>query len=185
MSSTLSGPSSLLVLLALIGCSTAPKTEEGKIDLEARAADSVRQAEAADPTLHEVLAGAAGHAVFPNVGKGGLVAGGAYGKGVLYEKGEVVGYCDLTQGSIGLQAGGQAYTEIIAFSTREALDRFRSGNFAFGAQATAVALHSGAGRNAKYSDGVAVFTANERGLMAEAAIGGQKFSFEPKVPAAP
>jgi lipid-binding SYLF domain-containing protein len=171
---------SLCLLFALIGCATAPKSAEGKAELEARAAESVRQAEAADPTLAPLLAGAAGYAVFPNIGKGGLIAGGAYGKGVLYEKGVVVGYCDLTQGTIGLQAGGQAYTEIIAFSTREALDRFRSGNFAFGAQVTAVAVRSGAGRNARYEDGVAVFTSNERGLMAEAAVGGQKFSFQAK-----
>lgn len=181
MITTLSGTSPRLFLLfALIGCSTAPGTAEGKAELETSAAAQLSQAQAADPTLGKLLAEAAGYAVFPKVGKGGLIAGGAYGKGVLYESGRVVGYCDLTQGTIGLQAGGQSYTEIIAFSTREALDRFRSGNFAFGAQVTAVAVQSGAGRNARYSDGVAVFTANERGLMAEATVGGQKFSFQPK-----
>ena len=181
MSRTLSSTSSsLFLLLALIGCSTAPKTPEGKSDLEASAASALSQAQAEDPSLAQLLNGAAGYAVFPNIGKGGLIAGGAYGKGVVYEGGRVVGYCDLTQGTIGLQAGGQAYTEIIAFQTRDALDRFRNGNFSFNAQATAVAVHSGAGRNAKWSDGAAVFTANERGLMAEAAVGGQKFSYQPK-----
>jgi lipid-binding SYLF domain-containing protein len=84
------------------------------------------------------------------------------------------------QGSIGFQLGGQAYSEIICFSTREALALFKSGNFAFDAQATAVALKSGAGANAKYSNGVAVFTMDESGLMFEASIGGQKFSYEAK-----
>jgi len=178
---TLSCPcASLLLLFAAIGCSTAPDTAEGKADLESRAAAALSQAETADPTLTSLLAGSAGYAVFPSVGKGGLIAGGAYGKGVLYENGRVTGYCDLTQGTFGLQAGGQSYTEVIAFATRDVLDRFRSGNFAFDAQATAVALHSGAATNARYSGGVAVFTTNEKGLMVEAVIGGQKFSFQPK-----
>jgi lipid-binding SYLF domain-containing protein len=118
--------------------------------------------------------------VFPTVGKGAVGVGGAYGRGVLYEGGVVTGYCDLTQGSIGLQLGGQAYSQIIAFSTAEALTLFKTGNFAFDAQATAVALKSGAGANAKYSNGVAVFTMDESGLMFEASIGGQKFSYEAK-----
>ena len=105
---------------------------------------------------------------------------GAYGRGVLYENGVFTGYCDLVQGSIGFQLGGQAYSEIICFSTTEALTLFKTGNFAFDAQATAVALKSGAGANAKYSNGVAVFTMDESGLMFEASIGGQKFSYEAK-----
>ena len=92
----------------------------------------------------------------------------------------MVGYCDLSQASIGLQLGGQAYTEIIAFEDKAALDKFKTGNLAFAAQATAVALKSGAGANAKYDDGVAVFTMGESGLMYEASIGGQSFSYQPK-----
>ena len=108
--------------------------------------------------------------------------GGAYGRGVLSEAGHVVGYCALTQASIGFAFGGQAYTEIIFFENATALNRFKTGNFAFAAQASAVALKSGAGANAKYADGVAVFTMGESGLMYEASIGGQKFSYEPKMP---
>jgi lipid-binding SYLF domain-containing protein len=170
---------SLLTLIAS-GCSTAPTTVEAKADLESTAATAVSQAKTADPSMATVFDRSAACAVFPSVGKGGLIAGGAYGKGVLYERDAVVGYCDLTQGSIGLQAGGQTYTEIISFSTRDAADRFKNGNFAFNAQATAVMLHSGAGANAHYADGVAVFTLNESGLMAEAALGGQKFSYQPR-----
>ena len=87
---TRSSPS-LFLLFAVIGCSTAPDTDQGKADLETRAAASVNQAKASDPTLGPLLAEAAGYAVFPNIGKGGLIAGGAYGKGVLYENGRVVG----------------------------------------------------------------------------------------------
>jgi lipid-binding SYLF domain-containing protein len=170
----------LLGALAMSACSTAPSSSAGRADLRAEAATAISKAQRNDPTLVPVLNSAQGYAEFPTVGKGAAGIGGAYGKGVLYEGGAVTGYCDLTQATIGLQLGGQAYTEIIAFSTPEAVNRFKSGNFAFGAQATAVALKSGAGANAKYADGVAVFTMNEAGLMYEAAIGGQKFSFEPE-----
>ena len=167
-------------LLSLGACNTAPKSEEGKADIRDSAATALAKAERNDPTLIPVLRDAKGYAVFPSVGKGAVGVGGAYGKGVLYEAGSFVGYCDLSQVSIGLQLGGQAYTEIIAFSTADALANFKAGNFAFDAQATAVALKSGAGANAKYANGVAVFTMDEAGLMYEASIGGQKFSYQPK-----
>ncbi len=172
--------SALLGAAAFTGCSTAPSSEGGKLDVRNGAANTVSTAQKNDPTLSKVLQEAAGYAVFPTVGKGAVGVGGAYGKGVLYEHGDVVGYCDLSQASIGLALGGQAYSEIVAFSTPEALAKFKSGNFAFSAQATAVALKSGAGANAKYADGVAVFTMGESGLMYEASIGGQKFSYQPK-----
>lgn len=174
------GTATVAFVLGLTSCTTAPRSEEGKADIRIKAADALAEAERNDPSLASVLQDAEGYAVFPTVGKGAAGIGGAYGKGVLYEGGNVTGYCDLSQASIGLQLGGQAYTEIIAFETSEALGRFKSGNFAFGAQATAVALKSGAGANAKYADGVAVFTMGETGLMYEASIGGQKFSYQPK-----
>ena len=105
--------------------------------------------------------------------------GGAYGRGVLYQGGRQIGYCDLSQGSIGLQLGGQAYTEIIAFENQSAIQEFKNNNFEFGAQASAVALESGSGANAKYDDGVAVFTMDEKGLMFEASVGGQRFTYTP------
>jgi lipid-binding SYLF domain-containing protein len=170
----------LLVLFAAASCSTAPESAEGKADLEASAATAVSQAKATHPSMVTVLDRSMAYAVFPRVGKGGLIAGGAYGRGVLYERGTLVGYCDLTQGSFGLQAGGQAYTEIISFSTGQALDKFKNGTFAFEAHATAVAVDAGAGANVPYAEGVAVFTLNESGLMAGASVGGQKFSYQPR-----
>ncbi len=170
----------LVVACTLAACTTAPRSEEGKADKRDEAAAALAKAERNDATLSPVLRDAKAYAVFPTVGKGAVGVGGAYGKGVLYEGGMFVGYCDLTQASIGLQLGGQAYSEIICFSTDDALSRFKSGNFAFDAQATAVALKTGAGANAKYSSGVAVFTMDESGLMFEASIGGQKFSYQPK-----
>jgi lipid-binding SYLF domain-containing protein len=170
----------ICMMILIAGCTTAPKSEEGRAAIKRDANAALDRARAADATLAELVKNAIGYAVFPSIGKGGLGIGGAYGQGILYERGEFAGYCDLTQATIGLQLGGQTYTEIIVFETRKAIDYFKSGNFAFNAQATAVALKSGAGANAKYSDGVAIFTMSEQGLMGEAAVGGQKFGFQPK-----
>jgi lipid-binding SYLF domain-containing protein len=165
-------------LLALASCSTAPSTPAGKSDLRDSSADALNQAQQNDPSLHGVIQNSAAYAVFPSVGKGAIGVGGAYGKGDVYENGAVVGYCDMTQGSIGLQLGGQDYVEILIFQNPQALDRFKDGNFTFDAQATAVAVKSGAGANAKFENGVAVFTMDEAGLMYEASIGGQNFAYQ-------
>lgn len=167
-------------LAMMAGCATAPRSVQGKADIEQEAARALAKAQKSDPTLVKVLDQAAGYAVFPKVGKGAVGIGGAYGKGVLYEAGSAVGYCALTQGSIGFQLGGQAYTEILCFEAADHVENFKQGQFTFDAQATAVALKSGVGANAKFKDGVAVFTMNEAGLMYEASVGGQKFSYQTK-----
>jgi len=167
-------------LMMLTGCATAPRSLQGKADLEQEAAMALAKAQTSDPTLVNILNAAAGYAVFPSVGKGAIGLGGAYGKGVLYERGSAVGYCDLTQGSIGLQLGGQSYTEIICFETGQDVEAFKQGRLRFDAQATAVAIKSGAGVNSKFNHGVAVFTMDEAGLMFEASVGGQKFSYQAK-----
>jgi lipid-binding SYLF domain-containing protein len=167
-------------ILALASCSTAPSTAAGKSDLRDSSADALNQAQQNDPSLRDVIQASAGYAVFPSVGKGAIGVGGAYGKGDVYQSGAVVGYCDMTQGSIGLQLGGQDYVEILVFRNPEAVERFENGNFTFDAQATAVAVKSGAGANAKFENGVAVFTMDEAGLMYEASIGGQNFAYQAK-----
>lgn len=166
------------VSLVLSACSTAPRSVEGRADIRQDSDGAVIKAKANDPSMTKVLNDAHGSAVFPKIGKGAVGVGGAYGKGVLFQDGQVVGYCDVSQASVGLQLGAQTYTEIICFEDQKSFDRFKTGNFAFDAQATAVALKSGAGANAKYSNGVAVFTMDEAGLMLEAAIGGQKFGYQ-------
>ena len=166
--------------LLVTGCATTPRTAEGKTELTSKVQSAIDNATKSDPGLKKFFDEAVGYAVFPTVGKGAIGVGGAYGRGELYEGGQLDGYCTLTQASIGLALGGQAYTELIFFETKAAQDRFRSGSFAFAAQASAVALKSGASANAKYTDGVAVFTMGEAGLMYEASVGGQKFSYQPK-----
>jgi len=133
-----------------------------------------------DPTLQAFFDKAVGWAVFPTVGKGGFWVGGAYGKGVVYEGGQVIGFSELKQLTVGLQFGGQAYREIIFFKDKRALERFESGKLEFDAQVSAVLVDKGAAANVDYHGGVAVFTLPKGGLMAEASVGGQAFSFRKK-----
>ncbi len=120
----------------------------------------------------------AGYVIFPNVGKGGFIIGGASGNGVVYDNGTAIGMADLKKLNIGLQAGGQAIIEVIFFETDVDLERFKKGDFQFAAETSAVALKSGIAFNAKYKDGVAVFALPKAGLMADASVGGQKFNYK-------
>lgn len=138
------------------------------------------------------------YATFPTIGKGGLLIGGARGKGRVYAQGRYIGDTTVTQISFGFQLGGQAYSEIIFFESPQDLARFESGKFALGAQASAVAITAAVSANAstagtgssasgtdnnaittgRYQDGIAVFTIAKGGLMYEAAVAGQKFSYK-------
>lgn len=131
-----------------------------------------------DPSVKKEMDAAAGYALFPGVGKGGIGIGGARGTGQVLAKGKVLAKVTLTQVTIGLQLGGQKYAELILFENQEALNRFLSGAFTMAAQASAVAVASGAAANAKYSNGVKVVTMTIGGLMYEASVGGQKFNVE-------
>lgn len=132
-----------------------------------------------DPGLKTFFNKAYGYAVFPTVGKGGIGLGGAYGSGEVYKQGRLIGKTSISQLTIGFQLGGQAYSELIFFKDKRTLDDFTSGNFEFSAQASAVAVTAGASANVDYNNGVAIFTMAKGGLMYEASVGGQKFSFEP------
>lgn len=123
-----------------------------------------------------------GYAVFPSVGKAGFIIGGAYGRGLVIANDRVIGYTSLSQATIGAQIGGQKYSQFIFFMDDNALDNFKRGNFEFGAQATAVALTESAMVATSYDSGVAVFINAGGGLMAEATVGGQSFSYESKNP---
>jgi len=160
------------LLLAL--CATAVHASD-----VADANETVALFKKTDPSIDRFFSRAVGYAVFSSVGKGGLGIGGAYGSGVLFVHGKAVGTTTLAQATIGFQIGGQAYREIVFFEVEKVLSDFKAGNFAFAAGVSAVAVEAGAAAAAKYRDGVAVFTATKAGLMVEAAVGGQKFSFEP------
>lgn len=132
------------------------------------------------PNLKAYFEKAYGYAVFPTVTKGAIGIGAAHGNGEVYEKEILIGTTSLTQVTIGAQFGGQSYSEIIFFKDKETLDDFKAGNYKLGAQASAVAATAGVSKDADYNEGVAVFTLSKNGLMYEASIGGQKFSFKAK-----
>ena len=118
------------------------------------------------------------YVIFPKVTKAGIGIGGAAGRGIVYQDGNAIGSSKLKQASIGLQLGGQQYSEAIFFKDKEAFDKFTNGNLKFDAQASAVAITEGASADLSYSGGVAVFTHTKGGLMYEASIGGQHFTYE-------
>lgn len=163
-------------LLATMGfVSQAADRQKLQPDVDAATAEFKK----ADSSLKDRFAEASGYVVFPNVGKGGFIVGGAHGNGHVYDKGKLIGYASLTQVTVGAQVGGQEFSEIIFFETKEALAKFKESGFAMSAQLSAIAAAEGASKNAKYVDGVMVITKAKQGLMAEASVGGQKFKFEP------
>jgi lipid-binding SYLF domain-containing protein len=180
-----------LLVLGLIGSNSA------LADKYTDTIDIYKKSEAVKPFFESAY----GYAVFPTVGKGGLVVGGAYGTGQVYRGGVVTGEASLTKLSVGFQAGGQAFSQIVFFQDERAYDEFTKGEFEFDATASAVAITAGAqakagtegatagasagpatGKQAKtsYHKGMAVFVHAKGGAMFEASIGGQKFKFTAK-----
>lgn len=170
--------SSVLVLTLVIQTVYAAwdPTETQRRENEAQ--QTINRFKESDKTMQVFFDKAYGYAVFSNVGKGAVGIGGAFGKGSVYHKHALIGYTTLSQVTIGFQLGGQAYSEIIFFENKEALENFKNGKLKFAAQASAVAATAGAAASAAYNNGVAVFTIAKAGLMYEASIGGQGFSFE-------
>lgn len=156
------------------------ETAKGQKVRNRKVGETIAAFKNSDPSMNAFFDKAYGYAVFPTVGKGGMGLGGAYGEGEVYKKGKLIGYTTLTQITFGFQLGGQAYREIIFFKDKKALNRFTTGKFEFNAQASAVAVTAGASADADYNDGVAIFTLAKGGLMYEATVGGQKFSFDAK-----
>ena len=140
--------------------------------------EAIKELYKSNPTIQQHFYDAHGFVVYPKITKGGLGVGGAGGKGLVFEDYKVIGGASLAQATLGLQAGGQQYMEIIFFEDKDALDRFKAGKIKFSGQASAVALKDGASADIDYQDGVAVFTKAKGGLMAEASLGGQKFKYK-------
>jgi lipid-binding SYLF domain-containing protein len=139
----------------------------------------IEKVKAKDPGMEKIFADAVGCAVYPTVGKGAIGVGGAHGNGWVYQGGKLIGKSSLTQVTVGFQLGGQAYSEVVLFQTQQALDNFKLGHLKLDAQASAVAVTERASRDLAYRDGVAIVTMAKGGLMYEASVGGQKFSFKP------
>jgi hypothetical protein len=147
-------------------------------EMQLDAARAILDVKKNDPGIQKFFDGSAGYAVFPSVGKGAIGVGGAHGKGLVIVDDKVIGKTSLSQITIGLSLGGQKYAQFIFFKDDTALGHFKRGNYEMGAQASAVAVTAGASADADYDGGVAVFTNVAGGLMADASVGGQKFTFE-------
>lgn len=168
----------VLVLLVLVfaGCGSAKKTGD---DLLADAREERAMIEREYPMMAEYFNEAEGYAIFPNVGKGAYIIGGASGNGAVYEDGNLIGYADLKQVDVGLQLGGKAFVEVLFFETEEALERFKGGSYELSANASAVILDKGFSEDLEFQDGVAVVTVPKGGAMAGISVGGQRFDFTP------
>jgi lipid-binding SYLF domain-containing protein len=166
-------------MLVGAGCTTTPPTNAERTALQDEATAAISRMAAKDSTLRPVLNSAVAYAVFPSVGKGAFIVGGAYGHGVLYERGKRVGYCDITQGTIGASIGAASVSEVIVFDDRDMLEQFKLGNFRWTATASAVAVKAGAAATTQFENGVAIFADADAGLMGDASVGGQRYTYQP------
>ena len=171
---------SLIALTSILAGNLAafePDTSN-KTELDVKRA--ILEIQRKDPGIQKFFDNSAAYAVLPSVGKGGLIVGGAFGRGLVITNEQVDGYTSMSQATIGLQAGGQKYALFIFFKDKTALEDFKRGNFEFSAQASAVAITAGVSADTSYDGGVAIFTNASGGLMFEGSVGGQRFSYEPK-----
>lgn len=175
----------LLVISLMASLSTMADVQaQGLGGWDPNEVQSARDAAAAvleaDPGLQRFFDEAYAYAVFPSIGKAAFIVGGAHGKGTVFRGDAAIGKTEVTQATVGLQAGGQSYTEIVFFQNQAAFDRFATGDLELAARASAVAVEQGASAGVAYDGGVAVFTFVKGGLMLEASVGGQKFKYAPK-----
>ena len=140
--------------------------------MEGKSLETIERFKEKNWEMKSVFENSYGYAVFPSIGKGGIVIGGAHGKGILYENGKPIGDTRMTQVSIGFQWGGQSYSEIIFFEDKEAFDLFRTNRLELAAQASAVLVTAGISKDIPYNKGVAIYTLPKAGLMYEATVGG-------------
>jgi lipid-binding SYLF domain-containing protein len=166
-----------LLVVPLLAAGRPAATPTGEPD-PAKCQETVATFKKKDASLEKFFKDAVGYAVFPTIGKGAIGIGGATGTGCVYAGGTQIGTARLSQVTVGFQLGGQSYSELIFFQTAKTLDGFKNSDFSFDAQVSAVAVTAGASANAAYRNGVAVFTMAKGGLMYEASVGGQKFSYK-------
>lgn len=167
----------IIIISILFSVSLQAQIGGWKPELEKDASKALNSMMEKAPKLKTFYDKAYGYAVFPKITKAGIGIGGAGGKGIVYKNHVAIGSSGMSQASIGLQLGGQQYSEVIFFENKEAFEHFTNENLKFDAQASAVAITEGASVDVAYKSGVAVFTQTKGGLMFEASLGGQHFTF--------
>lgn len=170
-----------VALFAAAACSPKPPaTPQESAALDAQARATLAEMRARQPAIDSILQSAAGYAVFPDVGKAGaLIAGGAHGKGILFEGGQPVGYVTLSQGSLGPQIGAQSFAELLILQTPYDVAQLKAGKFDMGAGANAVVLNAGAAVQGTIDPGTRVFVKPKGGMMAGLDVSGQQINFTP------
>ena len=167
----------MLTGLLLAGAVVVPAAEPVKLD--AKVHDAVQSFQDMNPKVKRLFDTCYGYAVFPSIGKGAIGIGVAEGRGQVFEKHSLIGEAKMTQVTVGAQLGGQSYSEVIFFETKAVLDDFKDGKTTLAAGVSAVAAADGVTADAKYRQGVQVYTLNRNGLMFQASVGGQHFTFTP------
>jgi lipid-binding SYLF domain-containing protein len=160
------------------GCATAPPTKAEKQSLRESADVTLGEMFARNPDLRTVTRDASAYAVFPSIGKGGALVGGAYGQGILYEGGVATGYVSLEQASIGAQLGGQTFAELLVLRNPADIDAVKSGRFTVGADAGVIVLTTGASQHATFDPSASVFVLPRGGLMVDLSISGQQLKYQ-------
>jgi lipid-binding SYLF domain-containing protein len=168
-----------VVVMCVVGCATSPSTPAGRQDLVRNAETTREQMVRRDPSLRSFLDQAAGYVVFPRIGKGGAIVGGAYGQGVLFEQGRATGFVKLEQASLGAQLGGQTFAELLVLGGPRDVRDVKDGDYTMSADASVIALTSGAAASANLADGVTAFVMPLGGLMVDVSVAGQRIQFEP------
>jgi len=170
----------LLMVLGggLVGCDTStPNSAAQQTAMQDEAKAALQRMEAQDPSLAGPINSSVGYVVFPEVGSAAIGIGGASGRGYVYRNGQRVGMVKMTQGSVGLQAGGDTYAELIIFQDEKALNRPMNDSFEFGSDAKATAVKAGAAGEAQFTNGTQVYILPKGGLFAGIALNGQKFKY--------
>jgi lipid-binding SYLF domain-containing protein len=175
-------PAVAILAMAVAGCESTGTSQSGSPQaqnstMNDQSTTALQQMETKDTSLNNVVDNAYAYAIFPSVGEAAVGIGGAGGHGTVYQHGQAVGTATLHQGSVGVQLGGETYAELVVFQTPAAYDVFKNGNLEFGADASATAIKAGAAAAGQFNHGTRIFILPHGGLMAGAAVIGQKFTF--------
>lgn len=167
---------SFIGLILITGCKTAPDSKNDIVTDAIQARDNISDKY---PEVDQLFEEAYGYVIFPNVGAGAYIIGGASGDGAVYANEELIGYADMKELDVGLQVGGKSFVEVLFFENAEDLDQFKTDEYKLKGNASAVILDEGISRSIEFTDGVAVVTMPESGAMAGVSIGGQSFEYWP------
>lgn len=169
----------VVVAACIVGCATAPETGSGRADLEASARETVHNMIQREPSITRYIDGAAGYVVFPKIGEGGVIVGGAYGQGVLFERGRRTGFVKVEQAAVGAMLGGKSYSELLVLRTPEALRDVKDGEYELRGDADVVVLTEGAAATTTFKGSVVAFVMPIGGLMVDVSVAGQRLKYVP------